>query len=76
VELEANPEHQQDHAELGELLGAARVSHEAGRVGSDKDAGQQVSDEWRQPQPVCGVPEQEGRRQASRQREEERDVQP
>jgi hypothetical protein len=52
VKLEADAEHQQDDADLRELLGERRVGREAGRVRPDDDAGEQVADDRRQPQPV------------------------
>ena len=36
VELQADAEHQQDHADLGELLGQRRVGDEARRVRPDR----------------------------------------
>ena len=45
VELQADAEHQQDDADLGELLGQRRVGDEARRVRPDEHAGQQVADD-------------------------------
>ena len=42
--MEADAEHQEDHADLGELVGEAHVAAETGGVGADDDAGQQVPD--------------------------------
>jgi hypothetical protein len=44
MELEADAEHQQDDADLGELTGQMRIGHEAG-VGADQQAGEQVADD-------------------------------
>ena len=41
-------EHEQDDADLGELLGQRRVGDEAGRVRPDQRARQQVADDRRQ----------------------------
>ena len=45
VELQADAEHQQDDADLGELLGEVRVGDEARRVRPDQRAGEQVADD-------------------------------
>ncbi len=45
MELEADAEHQQDDADLGELAGEMCVGDEAGRVGADQQAGEQVADD-------------------------------
>ncbi len=45
--MEPDAEHQQDHADLGELVGKPLVGHVAGREGADEDAGQKVPDEGR-----------------------------
>jgi hypothetical protein len=47
--VQPDAEHQQDDADLGELLREADVADEAGREGTDQDAGQQVADDRRQP---------------------------
>ncbi len=44
-ELDADPEHQQDHAELGELEGDVRVGDEPGRERPDHDTGDDVPDD-------------------------------
>ena len=53
VEREVQPdaEHQQHHADLGELARELDVGDEARRGGPDHDAGEQVADQRRQPQP-------------------------
>ena len=42
-EVEADPEHQEDHAQLGQLGDGLHVAHEARRVGADGHARQQVA---------------------------------
>lgn len=42
-EMEADAEHQQDHADLGELIGERLIRHVAGREGADQHAGEQVT---------------------------------
>ena len=46
--MQADAEHQQDHADLGELGGEVGVGDEARRERPDGDAGEQVADERRQ----------------------------
>ena len=45
MELQADAEHQEDHADLGELLGQARIGHESRGVRTDQRTGQQVADD-------------------------------
>ncbi len=47
VKLQANAEHEQDDADLGELFRNVRIGHEAGRVRADHDPGDQVADNRR-----------------------------
>ena len=47
--MQADAEHEEDHAQLGELADRLRIAHEAGREGADRDAGQQVADDGGQP---------------------------
>ncbi len=42
TEVQAHPEHQQGHADLGELQRGARIRYESRRERPDRDAGQQV----------------------------------
>ena len=63
-EAQADPEHQQDDADLGELAGEIDVGDEARREGAHGDAGQQVADEWRQAQPASHEAAAEGQDQA------------
>ena len=46
-EVQADPEHEQDDADLGELLGKASVADEPGCERADGDTGEQVADERR-----------------------------
>jgi hypothetical protein len=63
-EVQADPEHQQDHADLGQLRRQLLVGHIAGGERPDQHAGQQVADEHRQLQPVGDGAEHEGQSQA------------
>ena len=43
VELQADAEHQQDDADLGELVRQVLIGDEAGRLGPDDESGDEVS---------------------------------
>jgi hypothetical protein len=58
-EVDADPEHQQDDADLGKLLREAGVGDESWRVGADDDSRQQVADQRRETEPRGGQPEHE-----------------
>ena len=63
VELQADAEHQQDDADLRQLLGQRRVGDEARRVRADQRAGEQVADDRRQAEALRDVAQDErGRR--------------
>ena len=47
-EMQADAEHQQDDADLGELAGKPGIGHEARRERADRDAGDEIADERRQ----------------------------
>ena len=63
-EVQADAEHQQHHADLGQFAGDLHVGDEAGRARPDHDAGQQVAHQRRQLQPRRDEAEQQ--RQAER----------
>ena len=67
VELQPDPEHQQDDADLGQLLGHVTVRHEARRVGSDEEARDKISDDGGEPGTMRGKAEHERRAEAARQ---------
>jgi hypothetical protein len=46
--MQADAEHQQHHADLGQLGGKRDVGHEAGRGRADGDAGGEIADQGRQ----------------------------
>ena len=58
--MQPDAEHQQDHADLGELAGQVLVGDEAGRERSDRDAGEQIADQGRDPEAVGDRAEQPG----------------
>jgi hypothetical protein len=74
VELEADPEQEEDDPDLGHLLGQLRVGHEPRGVRADHDPGQQVPDDRRQADPVGQVPEDEGSRQPAGQSQDQVEV--
>ena len=63
-ELQPDAEHQQDDADLGELVGDALVGDEARRERPDHDAGEQIADERRGLQPMRDRAEREGQHEA------------
>ena len=67
-------EHQQDDADLGELVGQMPVGDEAGRRRPDHDPRQQVTDDRREPEPERDVAANQGRGQAAGQREDEVEI--
>ena len=71
VEVQADAEHQQDDADLGELLRQRAVGDEARRVRADEQPGEQVADDRRQPEPVRDVAEDQRRGQAAGQRQDQ-----
>ena len=71
VELQPDAEHQQDDADFRELFGDLRVGDEAGRVGPDDDAGQQIADDGRQAEALRDVAEEQRRAEAAGERQDE-----
>ncbi len=70
-EIEADPEHEEDHADLGELGGYRWVSAEPRCERADGDAGGEVPDQWRKPQPGGDEAAEEGRAERDRDREDQ-----
>ena len=54
--MQADAEHQQDDADLGELGRQRLIGDEARRERADHDAGEQIADQRRDPQPVRDAP--------------------
>ena len=71
MKLQSDAEHQQDDADVGELLGEARVGDEAGRIRSDRHSGKQVADEGRESEPLREVTERQRGGETGRQREDQ-----
>jgi hypothetical protein len=59
MKLQADPKHEQDHAELGELVGDHLVGDEPGRIRPDQEAGKQVTDDRREPDAKSQIPADE-----------------
>ena len=55
--MQADAEHQQDDADLGQLRGERRSATKPGVNGPISDAGEQIADQRRQMQPVRQVTE-------------------
>ena len=70
--MEPHPEHQQDHAEFGELGRDLAVGDIPRSKGPDQDAGEQVARDRRDLQPVRQSPHGEGRHKAGDDRGDER----
>jgi hypothetical protein len=71
VELQADAKHQQDDADLGELLGQGAIGDEPGRVRADQNASDQIPDNRRKPQPLRDEPASERGNKAGGQREDQ-----
>ena len=71
-EVQADPEHQQDHADFGELVGDALIGDEARREGADGDAGEEIADQRRQLEKLRHKAEAKGEHQAENQGGDER----
>ena len=70
--MQPNAEHQQDHADFGELIGDALIGDETRREGADGDAGQQIADQRRQLQALGDKAKAEGEHKPENQRRYER----
>jgi hypothetical protein len=73
-EVQAHAEHQEHHADFGELRRQARVGHEARRERTDHDASQQIAHQRRQMQPCRGKAQDERQSEARRDGGDEREV--
>lgn len=74
VEVEADPEHQENDPDVGQLLGDLGVRHEAGGERADGDAGDEIADDRREPEPLRHEPEEDRGREGAGQREDEVEV--
>ena len=74
MELEADPEHQEDDPELGELLRHRPVGHETRGHRPHGDPGEKVAHDGGQAQALRHVPERQGRGQPTRQRHDEIEI--
>ena len=58
--MQPDPEHQQHHADLGQLGGNLQVGNETGRRGADDDSRQQIANECRHAQTLGNHTEDQG----------------
>jgi len=72
--METDAQHQQHHADLGELPGEVDVGDEARRRRPDHDASQQVADERREFEARRAVAEHQGQPEAGGNRGDQADV--
>ena len=70
--MEPDAEHQEDDADLGELVGDVLVGDVARRERTDKDAGDQIADERRKLEAVRQHAEAEGEPKTDGKRRDER----
>ncbi|MNR31765.1 hypothetical protein D3C85_1492980 [compost metagenome] len=61
--MQANAEHQQHHADLGQLTSQHHIGNKTGRGRADQHPCQQVADQWRHGQARGGIAEQHGQAQ-------------
>ena len=73
VELHADAEHQQDDADLGQLLRHVAVGHEAWSVGADEEPGDEIADDRGEADAMGGEAEDQRRAEAAGQRQDEID---
>ena len=59
MKLQADAEHQEDDADLGQLFGHRRIDGKSGCVRTEQRAGDQIADDRRQAQPLRDVAEHE-----------------
>ena len=74
MEVEPDPEHEQDHPDLGELAGDLPVGDEPRGVRADDDPRQEIPDDRGEPDPVGHVPEGEGGCEPAGQRQDQLEV--
>ena len=72
--MQADSEHQQDHADLGELRRERLVGDETGRGRPGDDAGDQIADERRQPQALREQAQHQGQHEADAEQGDQRGV--
>ena len=74
MELQADAEHEQDHADFRELLGEARVGHEARSMRPDENPAEQIPDNGREPEALRQVAENQGGRESTGERDNQIDA--
>ena len=74
MEMQPDPEHEQDDADLRALGGGGGVRHETRRMGTDQHAGQQVAHQRGETQLLREEAQRRGGRQTTCQRQDEIDI--
>ena len=74
VEVQAHAEHEEHDADLGELGGEGGVGHEAGGVGPDDDAREQIAHDRGEPQALGEAAQDPGAQEGGGDRGDERGV--
>jgi hypothetical protein len=72
--MQSNAEHQEDHADLGELVRNPLVGDIARGERADEDAGDEITDKRGKPQPLCQHAEAECEHQRNHDRRDQRSV--
>jgi hypothetical protein len=70
--MQADPEHQQDHADFGQFVRQRLIGDIARRERADHDTRQHIADQRRYPQPIGDQREQEGEHQSCHHRADQR----
>jgi hypothetical protein len=73
-EVQADPEHHEHDADLGQLAGHGAIRDIARHEGADDDTGREITDQWRQPQPLRQESEHEGEGQTDGDRGDQGDI--
>ena len=74
MKMEPHPEHQQNNAQLRELLHRVGIRHKSRRIRPYHYPGQQVPDQWRQMQFSGNKAEKEGGGQSADKSEDEAEI--
>ncbi len=74
--MQADREHQQDHADFGQFVGKRLIGDEPGRERSYDDTGEQITDQRRHAQSMRRQPENESQCEADGDNGDKRRVMP
>jgi hypothetical protein len=73
MELQADPEHEEDDSDLGQLVGQVLVGDEAGRIGADDESRDEVPHDGGEPETKRRIAADEGGGQPAGQRQDQVD---